>query len=129
ATRRRLVGGARFELAQGQACEALGHFRRLARQDPLQHGHDAAARARRCVASTNSASLARAAPEAIASRAPRMPSARSSATPATYSAAPALSATISSGRPGVFSSAESNIACDSAGLATRRLRVWAMAMP
>src|SRR5690606_20627740 len=128
ATRRRLVGGARFELAQGQACAALGHFRDLARQDPLQHGH-AASRARRCVASTNSASLARAAPEAIASRARRMPSAMSSATPATYSAAPALSATISSGRPGVFSSAESNIACDSAGLATRRLRVWAMAMP
>src|SRR5690606_40542638 len=100
-----------------QACPA-----RMAGQDPPR-GFHAGRPARRLVAATNSSSLARAAPLAMASRARLMPSAMSSATPATYSAAPALRATISRGRPGLPSMASSTISLLWAGLSTLRLRL------
>src|SRR5690606_36588319 len=84
AAHRRRFRVPRLELAQRQACAALGDFLALAVEDPLQDGHGAAASER--VASTNCTSFARAAPEATASRALPMPSAIEPATPATYSA-------------------------------------------
>src|SRR5690606_3016622 len=119
AAHRRRVGDPRLGLAQRQPCAALGDLLALAGEDPLQDGHGVPASDR--VASTNRASFARAAPEAMASRALPMPSAIESATPATYSAAPALSATISSCSEGTLSSACSSIAFDSAASATRRV--------
>src|SRR5690606_29837646 len=127
AAHRRRIRDPRLELAQRQPPTALGDFLALAVEDPLQDGHGVPASER--VASTNCASFARAAPEAMASRALPMPPAIEPATPATYSAAPALSATISSCSEGTLSSACSSIAFDSAASATRRLRVCAMAMP
>src|SRR5690606_27087799 len=94
AAHRRRVRDPRLEFAQRQPRAALGDLLALAVEDPLQDGHGVPASER--VASMKCASFARAAPEAMASRAFAMPSAIESATPATYSAAPALSATISS---------------------------------
>src|SRR5690606_30668018 len=85
--------------------------------------------ASRRVVATKDSSRARAAPEAIASRARAMPSPMPSATPATYSAAPALSATISSGSPASPPSAPSSIALDSSGPDTCQLRLARIAMP
>src|SRR5690606_17772708 len=128
AARRGHGSGQALEFAQRHPGAAFGDLFGLAPENALQHGHAGAPPNCRVVA-TNSSSFARAPPLAMAARARAMPSAIESATPEAYSAAPAFSATISSGRPGSPSNAPSNLARDSSGPATCRLRVCAMAMP
>src|SRR5690606_37654230 len=85
---RRLVGGARAHAVERPDLAALADFLVLARQDGGEDIAHVAASSR--VIATNSSNLARAAPDAIASRDKPMPSPMVSATPATYNAAPAF---------------------------------------